>query len=64
MYVCLCNGISDKSIRAVIRQHQPSSLKELQRFVPVGTQCGKCLRSARQILEHEQGSMVIYLRSA
>ena len=64
MYVCLCNGVSDKTIRAVIRQHQPSSLKELQRFVPVGTQCGKCLRSTRQILAQEQDSMIIYLRSA
>ncbi len=64
MYVCLCNAVSDKAIRAAVRQHQPASFKELQRIVPVGTQCGKCIRSARGIMAHEQESMVIFLQSA
>ncbi|MEW5028266.1 (2Fe-2S)-binding protein, partial [Klebsiella pneumoniae] len=25
MYVCLCNGVSDKKIRQVVRQFQPQS---------------------------------------
>ena len=64
MYVCLCNAVSDKAIRTAVRHHQPTSFKELQRIVPVGTQCGKCVRSAREILENERESMVIFLQSA
>ncbi|WP_434134953.1 bacterioferritin-associated ferredoxin [Dickeya zeae] len=51
MYVCLCNAVSDKVIRQVVRQHQPQSLKQLKQFVPIGTSCGKCIRQARLILE-------------
>lgn len=53
MYVCLCNAISDKTIREVVRRYQPKSLQQLRQFVPVGRQCGKCVRVARDILEAE-----------
>ncbi|MGM3172687.1 bacterioferritin-associated ferredoxin [Dickeya lacustris] len=53
MYVCLCNAISDKVIRQVVRQHRTASLKQLKQFVPVGTECGKCLRQARLIIDDE-----------
>ncbi|HBY5361393.1 TPA: bacterioferritin-associated ferredoxin, partial [Klebsiella pneumoniae] len=36
MYVCLCNGVSDKKIRQVVRQFQPQSFQQLRKFVPVG----------------------------
>ena len=45
MYVCLCNGISDKKIRQAVRQFSPHSFQQLKKFIPVGNQCGKCLRS-------------------
>lgn len=54
MYVCLCNAITDKAIRRVVRQHQPQSLLQLRQLVPIGTDCGKCIRQARLILEEEQ----------
>lgn len=53
MYVCLCNAISDKTIRHAVRHHQPQTLKELRQLLPLGTHCGKCLCVARQILQHE-----------
>ncbi len=34
MYVCLCNGVSDKKIRQVVRQFQPQSFQQLRKFVP------------------------------
>lgn len=43
MYVCLCNGISDKKIRQAVRQFSPHSFQQLKKFIPVGNQCGKCL---------------------
>ncbi|SBY24142.1 translation elongation factor Tu [Klebsiella pneumoniae] len=51
MYVCLCNGVSDKKIRQVVRQFQPQSFQQLRKFVPVGNQCGKCVRAAREVME-------------
>ncbi|MBV4368289.1 bacterioferritin-associated ferredoxin [Erwinia sp. BNK-24-b] len=53
MYVCLCNAISDKTIREVVRRYQPKSLQHLRQFIPVGKQCGKCLRVTRDIMKEE-----------
>jgi hypothetical protein len=35
MYVCLCNGVSDKKIRQAVRQFQPQSFQQLRKFVPL-----------------------------
>ncbi|MDW8848334.1 bacterioferritin-associated ferredoxin [Erwinia sp. P7711] len=53
MYVCLCNAVSDKTIRAVVRRYQPKSIQQLRQLVPVGKQCGKCIRAAREIMDQE-----------
>lgn len=52
MYVCLCNGVSDKNSPAV-RQFHPQSFQQLRKFIPVGNQCGKCVRAAREIMQDE-----------
>ena len=57
MYVCLCNAISDKVIRNAVRQHQPQSMQQLRKLVPIGTDCGKCIRQARVIFEEEQAKI-------
>ncbi|MGY7486326.1 bacterioferritin-associated ferredoxin [Klebsiella pneumoniae] len=57
MYVCLCNGVSDKKIRQVVRQFQPQSFQQLRKFVHVGNQCGKCVRAAREVMEDELTTM-------
>ncbi|WP_332120387.1 bacterioferritin-associated ferredoxin, partial [Escherichia coli] len=49
MYVCLCNGVSDKKIRQADRQFHPQSFQQLRKFIPVGFQCGKCIRAAREV---------------
>ncbi len=53
MYVCLCNSISDKTLRQAVRRYQPKSIPQLRQLVPVGKQCGKCIRVAREIMEDE-----------
>ncbi|WP_338502048.1 bacterioferritin-associated ferredoxin [Erwinia aphidicola] len=53
MYVCLCNAVSDKTLREVVRRYQPKSLQQLRQLVPVGKQCVKCIRAAREIMESE-----------
>lgn len=52
MYVCICNGVTDKQI---IKQAQlgATSLRDLQDSLGVATSCGKCSKLACSILaEH------------
>ncbi|QLP45607.1 bacterioferritin-associated ferredoxin [Klebsiella michiganensis] len=60
MYVCLCNGVNDKKIRQAVRQFNPQSFQQLRKFIPVGNQCGKCVRAARAIMEDELTRMPEY----
>ncbi|CAM3903295.1 bacterioferritin-associated ferredoxin [Xenorhabdus thuongxuanensis] len=53
MYVCLCNAVSDKAIRNAVHQQHIRSIRELRSFVPVGNDCGKCIRQAREIMNEE-----------
>jgi len=63
MYVCLCNGISDKKIRQAVRQFSPHSFQQLKKFIPVGNQCGKCVRAAREVMEDELMQLPEYFTS-
>ncbi|CAG9434461.1 TPA: bacterioferritin-associated ferredoxin [Providencia alcalifaciens] len=53
MYVCLCEAVTDKQIRNVVRKYQVTSLKGLRQILPVGRECGKCIRQTREILQEE-----------
>ncbi|MGP2463689.1 bacterioferritin-associated ferredoxin [Pantoea ananatis] len=60
MYVCLCNAISDKTLREVVRRYQPKSIQQLRQIVAVGKQCGKCIRVAREIMDEEMQQVPQY----
>lgn len=60
MYVCLCNAVTDKTLREVVRRYQPKSIQDLRQLVPVGKQCGKCIRVAREIMEDELQRVPLY----
>ncbi|ARJ41554.1 bacterioferritin [Pantoea alhagi] len=60
MYVCLCNAISDKTVREVVRRYQPKSIQQLRHLVPVGKQCGKCIRAVREIMDEELKNPPMY----
>lgn len=64
MYVCLCNAVTDKVIRKAVRQHQPQTMKQLRQLVRIGTDCGKCIRQAREILVEEQSAIPIMIEVA
>ncbi|NLS12463.1 bacterioferritin-associated ferredoxin [Vibrio sp. SM6] len=51
MYVCLCHGVSDKKIRRLVSEEGVTDLKGIKRCTRLGSQCGKCLRQARQIID-------------
>lgn len=58
MYVCLCNAVSDKAIRKTVRQYQPLSMQQLCKLIPIGKNCGKCVRQARDIFEEERMQLI------
>ncbi|ERK05404.1 Bacterioferritin-associated ferredoxin [Serratia fonticola AU-P3(3)] len=50
--------MSDKAIRKAVRQHNPHTMKQLRELVPIGTDCGKCIRQARQIMVEERTTLI------
>ena len=52
MYVCICNAVTDKQIRARAREGC-TSLRQLSKETGCATTCGKCARHAREILNEE-----------
>ncbi len=49
MYVCICNGITDKQIRKAARSGV-SDLGGLQSHLGVATNCGTCSEAAMEVL--------------
>ncbi len=50
MYVCICNGITDKQIRKAARSGV-SDLGGLQMHLGVATNCGTCSEAAMEVLQ-------------
>ncbi len=49
MYVCICNAVTDRQIRAAIADGA-RSMRDLRRELGVCGGCGKCGPSARDLL--------------
>ena len=49
MYVCVCNAVTDRDIREAVEQGF-DSMSALRRELKVGTCCGRCTDSARNLL--------------
>ncbi len=49
MYVCVCKAVSDKAIRRQVADGA-CSMRELKQCLGVGSQCGKCIPTAQQVL--------------
>ncbi len=54
MYVCLCHGISDKKLQKLAIEDGVSSMREIRQCTSLGSQCGKCVKQAKQILSETQ----------
>lgn len=50
MYVCLCKGISDRTIQQAVINGR-GSLKELKANFGLGAQCGRCTSHAREVIQ-------------
>jgi bacterioferritin-associated ferredoxin len=60
MYVCLCNGITDRDFRAQ-SEVDDRSVSMVYRALGVKPQCGKCVPFVRQLLH--QASEIAHPRS-
>ncbi|AUB81007.1 (2Fe-2S)-binding protein [Candidatus Thiodictyon syntrophicum] len=49
MYVCVCNAVTDRQIRAAVRAGA-SSLNDLREGLGLGGTCGTCLPCAAEVL--------------
>jgi bacterioferritin-associated ferredoxin len=50
MYVCLCNGVTDREIRAAV-EDGAGSLLDVQSTLPVALCCGRCADTACDIVD-------------
>ncbi|MCF4009387.1 bacterioferritin-associated ferredoxin [Rheinheimera sp. UJ63] len=52
MFICVCKAVSDKAIKQAIAEGA-DSMRALKNQLGVGSQCGKCLCQAAQLLHNE-----------
>lgn len=50
MYICICNGITEREIRSCAEEGA-CSLRELEACLGVGSGCGRCKHEARRVLK-------------
>lgn len=51
MFVCMCFGVTDRSIRAAVESNGVGNMRELREHLELGSQCGKCIGMAQQIID-------------
>lgn len=49
MYICICNGVTEREIRGAV-ELGCSTMGDVQRELGVATCCGKCLPEASRIV--------------
>ena len=58
MYVCICNAVNEAAIRQAVKEGV-TSFRGLSLKTGCGTQCGSCVKQARELLDEallENGS--------
>lgn len=55
MYICLCNGLNEKTVRKAARQCEGSkNAIQIYETLGVKPQCGVCLCEAQTVVEQER----------
>ena len=49
MYICLCQGITDRDIKSSV-EAGAESLSDVQAYLPVALNCGTCRESAEALI--------------
>ena len=50
MYICICNAVTDSAIRQAVIEGA-RSLRDLSARTGCSTQCGRCVPTAREVLD-------------
>ena len=61
MYVCICNAVTDKMIRAAAAEGA-ASLEDLQHMTGCATTCGSCADLAEEVLHRARRQLPATLR--
>ncbi|WP_100655704.1 (2Fe-2S)-binding protein [Alteromonas flava] len=51
MFICLCYGVTDRAIKQAVEEHGVGNLRELNQVLSLGTECGRCVQMAQQIID-------------
>lgn len=52
MFVCMCYGITDKQIKNAVETHGVGNMRELKKVMTLGSQCGKCVELAQEVIDN------------
>ena len=52
MFVCICKGITDHQIKQLVSEAGVGSMRELKQHLPLGSQCGTCVKTAQNIIDN------------
>lgn len=58
MYVCICNGVTEREIHQAIDQGA-QSVRDLNRALQVGGCCGKCVSVALGVIRSRQDQQLL-----
>lgn len=50
MYICLCHAVTERQIKQAVSDGV-CSLRQVQLCLRVGTNCGKCIPAAREVVD-------------
>lgn len=51
MYVCLCHGVTNKTIKQAVIENGVGSMRELRALMNIGDQCGRCVQMTQEIVD-------------
>ena len=62
MYVCICNGITDRDVRCAIREKGACSVAGVHRCMGTAPMCGKCSVHIRDMVAEETAGVSVRSR--
>ena len=63
MYVCLCKGVTDKTIKKAVACGDVDSMRDLRQQYGVASQCGCCKQCAKETLNSNSVSAAMVTQS-
>jgi bacterioferritin-associated ferredoxin len=57
MYVCLCNGFTDRQVKSVLAETGVCSTARIYHAMGVKPICGKCIPTVKDILRSAQANV-------